>query len=181
MEMLPTIGRRPDNNNYVEIRVGIHLGQSTVVPLNGVNNDYFGQTANITARVQSLAKASECFVTETVLESSKDAREAYNEITGMMGSSFKPTPLTELRLKGVDGKVHARGFRWLLRSRRASEMSSSNTSFNSYAERKVNRTYSLRMSATSIDSAEEDDEVTDSWRPAGRGRRSTLDAHDEEE
>lgn len=179
MEMLPTIGRRPDNNNYVEIRVGIHSGQATVVPLNGVN-DYFGQTANIAARVQSSAKASECFVTETVLDSSEDAREAYNEITGM-GSSFKPTPLTELRLKGVDGKVHARGFRWLLRSRRASEMSSSNTSFNSYAERKVNRTYSLRMSATSIDSAEEDDEVTGSWRPAGRGRRSTLDAHDEEE
>ena len=114
MELLPTIGRRPDNNNYMEIRVGIHSGQVTVVPLNGVN-DYFGQTANIAARVQSAAKGSECFVTETVLNSSDDSRDAFNEIT-KMGSSFKATPFTELRLKGVDGKVHARGFRWLRKS-----------------------------------------------------------------
>ncbi|KAL7541318.1 hypothetical protein ACHAXR_010801 [Thalassiosira sp. AJA248-18] len=169
MELLPTIGRRPDNNNYVEIRVGIHSGQATVVPLNGVN-DYFGQTANIAARVQSAAKASECFVTETVLESSEGAREAYNEITGM-GSSFKPTPLIELKLKGVAGKVHARGFRWLLRSRRASEASTS------YMDRKVNRSYSARSSMRSIDSSGEDDFD----RPGEMGRRgSTLDAHYEE-
>ena len=65
MQLLPTIGRRPDNDNHIEIRVGIHCGQATVVPLNGVN-DYFGQNVNIAARVQSVAKASECFVTETV-------------------------------------------------------------------------------------------------------------------
>ena len=49
MELMPTIGRRPDNDQYVEIRVGIHSGQATVVPLNGVN-DYFGMTTNIAAR-----------------------------------------------------------------------------------------------------------------------------------
>mmetsp|Transcript_1411 Transcript_1411/g.2975 ORF Transcript_1411/g.2975 Transcript_1411/m.2975 type:complete len:663 (+) Transcript_1411:144-2132(+) len=134
MELLPTVGRRPDNNSFLEIRIGIHSGQAMIVPLNGVN-DYFGQTANIAARVQSAAKASECFVTETVLESSEDAREAYTEIT-RLGSSFKATPLAELNLKGVAGKVHARGFRWLLRSRRASELSSS---FTSYMDRRANR------------------------------------------
>mmetsp|Transcript_19849 Transcript_19849/g.42591 ORF Transcript_19849/g.42591 Transcript_19849/m.42591 type:complete len:802 (-) Transcript_19849:65-2470(-) len=185
MILMPTIGRRPDNNNYVEIRVGIHSGQATVVPLNGVN-DYFGQTANIAARVQSAAKASECFVTEAVL-ATQDARDAYKEITGP-GASFKLTPLTELMLKGVDGKVHARGFRWLLRSRRASDISTSGTSFASnYMERRVNRTYSLRMSAQSIDSVGEDDADTrdallKSSPVSHRGDRrgSTLGAHIEE-
>jgi len=55
MELLPTVGHRPDNHQYIEIRVGVHCGKATVVPLNGVN-DYFGQTTNIAARVQSVAK-----------------------------------------------------------------------------------------------------------------------------
>ena len=45
---------------------------------------------NIAARVQSAAKASECFVTETVLDT-EDAREAYDDIV-KLGSSFKSTP-----------------------------------------------------------------------------------------
>ncbi|KAL7545297.1 hypothetical protein ACHAWF_008652 [Thalassiosira exigua] len=180
MELLPTIGRRPDNNNHVEIRVGIHSGQATVVPLNGVN-DYFGQTANIAARVQSVAKASECFVTETVLESSPDAREAYEQIT-RTGSAFKATPITELSLKGVEGKVQARGFRWLLMSRRMSEGTRGSASY--YMDRTTNRHYSLRMSAQSMDSgvSEESSSHNQSFRrPAERGRRkSNLDAHCEE-
>ena len=40
MNLLPTIGRRPDNDNFVEIRVGIHSGQVTVVPLNGINGEF---------------------------------------------------------------------------------------------------------------------------------------------
>ena len=147
-------------------------------------NDYFGQTANIAARVQSAAKGSECFVTETVLDS-ENAREAYAEITGP-GSSFQATPLTELKLKGVNGKVHARGFRWLLRSRSesTSELSGSGTSLESnYMERKVNRTYSSRLS---INSMGEDDDETDVPRtkqfdrPGEMGQRdSKLGAHSE--
>ena len=174
MELLPTIGRRPDTNTYVEIRVGIHSGQATVVPLNGVN-DYFGQTTNIAARVQSAAKASECFVTETVLDCD-EARERYNELTSF-GSAFKPTPLTELKLKGVQGKVEARGFRWVLRSRRPSDMSDMSGSGTNYMNRKVNRSYSLRGSFNSIDSDTGDDSRE---RPGQRGRRlSTLDPHGE--
>lgn len=184
MELLPTIGRRPDNNNFVEIRVGIHSGQATVVPLNGVN-DYFGQTANIAARVQSAAKASECFVTEKVL-STQDAQEAYDEITAK-GSSFNPTPLTELRLKGVEGLVHARGFRRTLRSRRESELSTSNNSFSKYMDRKVDRSYSMRnslqssLSNASLD-ADHDEEIPNlSQRPGALGRRaSNLEPYTEE-
>jgi len=189
MILMPTVGRRLDNGNYVEIRVGIHSGQSMVVPLNGVN-DYFGQTANIAARVQSAAKASECFVTETVLET-KEARDTYDEITGP-ASSFKSTPLTDLMLKGVDGKVQARGFRCVSRSRRGSELSSSGTSFGSnYMDRKVNRSYSIRMSANSIDSANEEDDDNKNDLPLknslpARNRRASmeapsLEAHLEEE
>ena len=130
---------------------------------------------NIAARVQSAAKASECFVTETVLDT-EDAREAYDDIV-KLGSSFKSTPVTELRLKGVSSKVQARGFRWILRSRRESEASSD------FMDRKVNRTYSARISAESPDSSDAEDEVPAKQfeRPAETGRRlSKLDAHDEE-
>jgi len=173
MEMLPQIGRRPDNNNYLEIRVGIHSGQATIVPLNGVN-DYFGMTANIAARVQSVAKASECFVTENVLET-QDAKDAYTELTSK-GTAFKATPKTQLKnLKGVEDEIFARGFRWTLRSRRDSELSSSTNSFASYMNRKGKTLQ--RMSILSIDSVgeEEDDDdenVPKSFeRPAEVGRR----------
>jgi len=116
---------------------------------------------------------------------SANAREAYAEITGL-GTSFQATPLTELKLKGVNGKVHARGFRWLLRSRRESTsgLSGSGTSLESnYMDRKVNRTYSSRLS---INSMGEDDDETDVPRtkqfdrPGEMGRRdSMLDAHSE--
>lgn len=142
MELLPTVGRRPDNQRYLEIRVGLHCGKTTVVPLNGVN-DYFGQTTNIAARVQSVAKASECFVTEAVLDSSLDSRECYNEIISP-GSAFVATPLTQLNLKGLERQVHARGFRWVKRSLRTSETMSSYNSFNSYANRRAHTQTSLR-------------------------------------
>jgi len=179
MILMPTIGRRPDNQNFVEIRVGIHSGQATVVPLNGVN-DYFGQTANIAARVQSAAKASECFVTETVLESSQEARYAYNEITA--GSSFQATPVTELKLKGVEGKVHARGFRKTVRSRRESDTSS----LSHYTDRKANRSYSIRRVSESSLTGTDDEQndiprVKQFERPGELGRRgSQLDVYEEE-
>jgi hypothetical protein len=149
--------------------VGLHYGKSTVVPLNGVN-DYFGQTTNIAARVQSVAKASECFVTEAVLESSPDAWECFNEITSP-GSAFVATPSTELRLKGLEHQVRARGFRWVKRSKRSSELSSSFNSINSYFDRKESR---------DIDSSDESEKEPKSRRgsrifdrPAEEGRRNS--------
>ena len=202
MEMLPRIGRRPDNNNYIEIRVGIHCGRATIVPLNGVN-DYFGQTTNIAARVQSSAKSSECFVTEAVLEGYSGAMEAYEEIT--QKSCFVPTPIVELKLKGVEEKVLARGFRWTHRSRRESELASSYVSRASYLNRRGHRPGSRvelehRSSRSSLLSESELSDVSDSdtveelpssssstttrlyERPAALGRRrsSNLGKHDEE-
>ncbi len=203
MEMLPTIGRRPDNDNYIEIRVGIHCGRATIVPLNGVN-DYFGQTTNIAARVQSSAKSSECFVTEAVLESNSGAMEVYEEIT-RDGSSFQATPKVLLKLKGVEGKVVARGFRWTQRSRRQSEMSDSYDSRRSYImNRRGHRPgarvefdaasgrQSLRSSVkseselsdiSSNDYVEELPPTKMYERPAAMGKRrsSNLEKHDEEE
>ena len=202
MEMLPTIGRRPDNDNYIEIRVGIHCGRATIVPLNGVN-DYFGQTTNIAARVQSSAKSSECFVTEAVLESNSGAMEVYEEIT-KDGSSFQATPKVMLKLKGVEGKVVARGFRWTQRSRRSSEMSESYDSRRSYMNRRGHRPAARfdfdvnngRQSfRSSVRSESELSEISDYddveelpptklyERPAALGKRrsSNLEKHDEEE
>lgn len=189
MEMLPTIGRRPDNNNYIEIRVGIHCGRATIVPLNGVN-DYFGQTTNIAARVQSSAKSSECFVTEAVLEGSSGAKEAYEKI--LQNSCFVPTPLVELKLKGVEEKVMARGFRWTHRSRRESELASSYVSRASYLNRRGHRQGS-RVSVLSesselsdVSDLENVEELPSSTRlydrPAAMGKRrsSNFETHDEE-
>ena len=169
MEMLPQIGRRPDNNNYLEIRVGTHSGQATIVPLNGVN-DYFGMILG----VQSVAKDSECFVTENVLET-QDAKDAYTELTSK-GSSFKATPKTQLKnLKGVEDEIFARGFRWTLRCRRDSELSSSTNSFASYMNRR--RKTLERMSILSIDSVGEEEDINELpksfERPAEVGRRSS--------
>ncbi len=173
MEMLPTAGIRPDSNRFLEIRVGIHCGRVAVVPLNGVN-DYFGQTTNIAARVQSQAKASECFVTEAVLDSSRDARDAYTKITSS-GSAFQSTPVTQLNLKGVEGNVQARGFLWVKRARRESEISGSSTS---YIERKGHRegiradVNALRSSINSLNYGDISDIPRRVFqRPAELGRR----------
>ena len=179
MILLSSIGVRPDTRKQLEIRVGIHCGRATVVPLNGVN-DYFGQTTNIAARVQSAAKSSECFVTERVLEDDDAALEFARITSDSM--PFKATLLTEMTLKGVDGKVKARGFRWLGRSRRDSDLSSS---FMSYQNRKGHRyTHRREGSLSSTNGDDSDSFVTSSLveRPAAMGQRrsSVLDTPQEE-
>jgi class 3 adenylate cyclase len=179
MELLPTIGRRPDNQKYIEIRVGVHCGLATVVPLNGVN-DFFGQTTNIAARIQSVAKASECFVSQAVLDSSPDSLECYTEIIGPC-SRFTSTPVTELSLKGLDQKVQARGFRFSKKTQKRSSDSSLNTSFS-------NRLEHTRISYREVE-GDDDNEVHTSMklfdRPAETARRNsnmdpTFEQHDEE-
>lgn len=188
MELLPSIGRRADSDQFLEIRVGVHCGKATVVPLNAIN-DYFGQTTNIAARVQSVAKASECFVTNAVLESSPDALECYREIVSP-GSNFASTPATELRLKGVEQKVKARGFRWTQRQRHASRQrrsaddNSLNSSFNTFSDRREHTRVSFR--ALESDDLDQDNhhDIKLVDRPAESGRRcSNLEStkeHDEE-
>jgi hypothetical protein len=86
--------------------------------------------------VQSAAKGSECFITETTLKCcGAEGMQAYDEIT-RGGSTFKATPLVELSLKGVDEKVYARGFRWSMCSQRQSELRKSIRSY--YGDRRAN-------------------------------------------
>ena len=136
LRLLPLECKLPDGSP-LQIRVGIHCGPAIVVPVNGVN-DFFGQTVNVAARVEAAAKASECFITEDVLKSDPDSRNAYYEIvsssynrrgsgrsdvnSGIGKQVFSSTPETELHLKGVKGAVRARGFRLNKRPRRASDM-----------------------------------------------------------
>eukprot|EP00756_Hemistasia_phaeocysticola_P015614 Hpha_TRINITY_DN15423_c6_g1::TRINITY_DN15423_c6_g1_i1::g.174655::m.174655 len=47
----------------VQLKIGIHVGQSMLVCLNGIN-DYFGQAVNIAARVQGLASANSIVISE---------------------------------------------------------------------------------------------------------------------
>ena len=111
-----------------------------------------------------------------------DIRKANTEIT--TGSYFKATPLVQLKLKGVDGEVHARGFRWLLRSRRDSSLSR-DASFASYMNRRGKAP--LRTSINSLDSIEDEEDndnklkVKKFERPGEMGRRkSNLDVNEEE-
>jgi class 3 adenylate cyclase len=170
MELLPTIGVRPDNQKFIEIRVGVHCGRATVVPLNGVN-DFFGQTTNIAARIQSVAKASECFVSQAVLDSSPDSLECYREIVNP-GSRFTSTPATELSLKGVDHKVQARGFRLTKRTRhRSSDFSTSLCSVSF-----TNRLEHTRISYKEVEGDDDNENNTSMKlfdRPAELGRRNS--------
>jgi class 3 adenylate cyclase len=50
------------------LKIGVHRGHSIVVTLND-RLDYFGQTVNIAARVQSLAEAGEVYITQDIYKS----------------------------------------------------------------------------------------------------------------
>jgi len=157
----------------LQIRIGIHSGPAIVVPVNGVN-DFFGQTVNIAARVQSAAKACECFVTEDLLASDPDSRNAYYELLGgnyarrrssggegpnddlsLNGEGMKvfdSTPATELHLKGVNHVVRARGFRLHNRPRRDSDVDGTAPPTRTY--RRSGMFERRRLSGVSIDSSD---------------------------
>jgi class 3 adenylate cyclase len=56
--------------NDLLVKIGIHEGPCLAVTLND-RLDYFGQTVNIAARVQSLADSRAIFVTKSVVENSQ--------------------------------------------------------------------------------------------------------------
>ena len=91
----------PVSGEVLELRIGIHKGETTVIPVNGIN-DYFGQTVNIAARVQSAAGASECFISEEVLQD----RDAYEALEKLIESElFEGGAPQQLSLKGVQRQV----------------------------------------------------------------------------
>ena len=80
--------------NHIVIKVGIHAGACLAVTLND-RLDYFGQTVNIAARVQSLARANEIVVTDDVLT----APGAAELVAGLADEA------SEVELRGVAGLI----------------------------------------------------------------------------
>ena len=96
----------PQSGESLEMRVGLHSGPSLVVPVNGIN-DYFGQTVNISARVQSKAGASKFYVTEAAL-AHPNAQATFDDIISK--PEFQELEPQLLDLKGVSEPVAVRGF-----------------------------------------------------------------------
>lgn len=69
MHILEDIGRfnRAHGGPAIVLKIGAHCGPSIAVTLND-NLDYFGQTVNLAARVQSCAEAGEICLSETLHE-----------------------------------------------------------------------------------------------------------------
>ena len=79
------------------IKIGIHEGPCLAVTLND-RLDYFGQTVNIAARVQSLADAKAIFATKPVVENPQVAKM-------LEAGNHRCRPSSSPRLRGVADKM----------------------------------------------------------------------------
>ena len=182
LRKIPHMCKLP-NGDPLQIRVGVHCGSTIVVPVNGCN-DFFGQTVNIAARVEQAAKASECFITEDVLEFGPDSRSAFNEIVNYRKGDiniFEPTQRTELSLKGVERLVYAQGFRLRDRPKRRSTLVCDSESIrNMRRSFKFTRRASLNSSITSPDPTTQSFSSSLDSEPRN-GRRFSSHLHDVDE
>jgi class 3 adenylate cyclase len=105
LHMLQDIGtfNREHGQPAIILKMGAHCGPSIAVTLNE-NLDYFGQTVNIAARVQSFADAGEICLTEAVYT----APAVRDFLTGYNVEAF------DAPLRGVEGE--ARVYRVMNRS-----------------------------------------------------------------
>ena len=79
-------------NEDLLLKIGIHEGPCLAVTLNN-SQDYFGQTVNLAARVQSLASSRAIFVTRPVVEDPKAAKI-------LESSGLRPT-MRRAALRGI--------------------------------------------------------------------------------
>jgi class 3 adenylate cyclase len=79
-------------NEDLLLKIGIHEGPCLAVRLNN-NQDYFGQTVNIAARVQGLASSRAIFVTQPVIEDPNTAKI-------LQGQSLHPS-MHRAALRGI--------------------------------------------------------------------------------
>jgi class 3 adenylate cyclase len=79
-------------NEDLLLKIGIHEGPCLAVRLNN-NQDYFGQTVNIAARVQGLASSRAIFVTQPVIEDP-------NAVKILEGQSLHPS-MHRAALRGI--------------------------------------------------------------------------------
>ena len=96
----------PKTGEPLELNVGIHRGSTVVIPVNGIN-DYFGQTVNIAARVQSRAAASECLISGEVLQ---DPRTQAYLAELIEEECFEQVPAQKMSFKGVAEEIVTGGF-----------------------------------------------------------------------
>ena len=96
LEMRARIARfnREGGANLVVLKIGLHAGACLAVTLND-RLDYFGQTVNVAARAQGLARADEIVVTDEVFEL-PEARQLVGDL---------PTEASSVELKGVAGAI----------------------------------------------------------------------------
>ena len=85
-----------DIKNDLLIKIGIHEGPCLAVTLND-RLDYFGQTVNIAARVQSLADSQAILVTKPVMDNPQVAK--------MLEVSKLAPAARDATLRGVADKV----------------------------------------------------------------------------
>jgi len=78
------------------LKIGIHRGAAIAVTLNE-RIDYFGQTVNIAARVQSSAGGNEIYLTEAIYKS-----PGVQELLQKYGCSIESVVL---QLKGIEEQV----------------------------------------------------------------------------
>ncbi len=92
---LQTYYGEKDKENKIEVKMGIHTGTTIVVTLND-RVDYFGNTVNTAARIQSVANPQEVVVSEHVLDF-----EGYEDVLKKYDVKVKKdkTPF-----KGLEGK-----------------------------------------------------------------------------
>lgn len=95
----------PHTNAPLQIRLGVHTGSALAVPVNGVN-DYFGQTVNIAARVESAAEPSQCLFSESVLEDI-DAQKAFDALA--QSEDFQKSESRSFKPKGVHQEIVVHG------------------------------------------------------------------------
>ena len=95
----------PHTNAPLQIRLGVHTGSALAVPVNGIN-DYFGQTVNIAARIESAAEPSQCLFSESVLEDI-DAQKAFDALT--QSEDFQKSESRSFKPKGVHQEIVVHG------------------------------------------------------------------------
>ncbi len=82
--------------NDLLVKIGIHEGPCLAVTLND-RLDYFGQTVNIAARVQSLANSRAIFATKSVVENS--------QVSKMLEASNLKLTEQDAALRGVADRM----------------------------------------------------------------------------
>ena len=90
-EEMTRINDARDNDDLL-LKIGIHEGPCLAVTLNN-SQDYFGQTVNLAARVQSLASSRAILVTQPVVDDPKSAKI-------LEGLSLQPT-MQRAALRGI--------------------------------------------------------------------------------